>query len=169
MDRDTFRKAIEGPTPMLVTFDLPWCGKSKRLLHAMAQLPALLAGDETWKVELARVDAGVEVALREQYQLSEFPTLMLFRHATEPVVYRGEHQPEALAYFLRRWLGRDPVLRLETKEKVQEFLSPAHTSSEVNHNAQSPCTHYSTPLDPFFSQQPTLHRRSGASLGCVHS
>ena len=131
MDRDTFRKAIEGPTPLLVSFDLPWCGRSKRLLGVLDQLPTLLAGDNKWQVELARVDAGVEVALREQYQLTEFPTVMLFRHATEPVVYRGEHQPEALAYFLRRWVGREPVIKLTTKEQVDEFLSPKQTRTEV--------------------------------------
>jgi thiol-disulfide isomerase/thioredoxin len=120
MDRDTFRKAIEGPTPLLVSFDLPWCGRSKRLLGVLDQLPTLLAGDNKWQVELARVDAGVEVALREQYQLTEFPTVMLFRHATEPVVY-----------FLRRWVGREPVIKLTTKEQVDEFLSPKQTRTEV--------------------------------------
>jgi len=67
------------------------------------------------------VDCGREVALREQYAIEQYPTLILFRHDTDPIVYPGEHTVRDIAQFLRRWLAL-PVRTLGSAEAVKEFL-----------------------------------------------
>ena len=60
LDRDGFRRAIESEesAPLLVSFDLEWCGKSRRLQKALEKVESAVP---ELQVELARVDCGREV------------------------------------------------------------------------------------------------------------
>lgn len=57
--RDSFRRVLESDAPLLVSFDLNWCGQSRRLLRIIEQLPLTIAGT---RLEVARVDTGKEVS-----------------------------------------------------------------------------------------------------------
>ena len=47
-----------------------------------------------------------QVALREQYMITQFPTLILFRHGTDPVTFIGDqHDVKAIAHFLERFVA----------------------------------------------------------------
>lgn len=70
--------------------DAPWCGHCRRLAPAYAEAAAALR-NESSPAWLGKVDATAQTALAEEFGITSYPTLKLFRdgNRTHPIDYTG--------------------------------------------------------------------------------
>lgn len=70
--------------------DAPWCGHCQRLAPAFAQAAAMLR-DESSPARLGKVDATAQTSLANEFGITSYPTLKLFRdgNRTHPLAYTG--------------------------------------------------------------------------------
>ncbi|XP_019327172.1 PREDICTED: protein disulfide-isomerase A2, partial [Aptenodytes forsteri] len=85
-----FARALSEHRLLLVEFYAPWCGHCQRLAPAFAQAAAVLR-NESSLVRLGKVDATAQVALANEFGITSYPTLKLFRdgNRTHPLAYTG--------------------------------------------------------------------------------
>ena len=109
----------------LVKFYAPWCGHCKRLAPAFAQIAAEMEGAP---VRLARVDATVEKELAKRFEVTGYPTLMIFASGgREQWEYAGPRTKPALVSLLER-MQRPAVEEIaDDKASLVPHVSPHAT------------------------------------------
>ncbi|XP_009993821.1 PREDICTED: protein disulfide-isomerase A2 [Chaetura pelagica] len=88
LHQHNFARALTEHQLLLVEFYAPWCGHCQRLAPAFAQA----ATTPAW---MAKVDATAQVALANEFSITSYPTLKLFRggNRTHPIAYTGPGPP----------------------------------------------------------------------------
>ncbi|KAM6407663.1 protein disulfide-isomerase A2 [Rhynochetos jubatus] len=101
-----FDRALSEHPLLLVEFYAPWCGHCQRLAPAFAKAAAALR-NESVPAWLGKVDATTQVALANEFGITSYPTLKLFRdgNRTHPLAYTGRMDTEGIV----RWLQRRAV------------------------------------------------------------
>ncbi|XP_051488314.1 protein disulfide-isomerase A2 [Apus apus] len=106
-----FARALAEHQLLLVEFYAPWCGHCQRLAPAFAQAATTLR-NESSPAWLAKVDATAQVALANEFGITSYPTLKLFRggNRTHPIAYTGLMDAEGIVRWVRRRAGPSAVL-----------------------------------------------------------
>jgi len=116
---DNFQEAVDGNEFLLVEFYAPWCGHCKTLAPEYAKAAGILTEKDS-PVKLGKVDATVEKALGEKYEVRGFPTLKFFRKgkATE---YNGGRTSDTIVTWVQKKSG-PPAKTLENVEDAKAFI-----------------------------------------------
>ncbi|NXC70391.1 PDIA2 isomerase, partial [Anhinga anhinga] len=118
-----FARALSEHQLLLVEFYAPWCGHCQRLAPAFAQAAAVLR-NESIPAWLGKVDATAQVALANEFGITSYPTLKLFRNGnrTHPVAYTGHMDAEGIVHWVRRRTSPSATL-LQDTDTAAAFLS----------------------------------------------
>ncbi|XP_075371272.1 protein disulfide-isomerase A2 [Mycteria americana] len=106
-----FARALSEHQLLLVEFYAPWCGHCQRLAPAFAQAAAALR-NESGLARLGKVDATAQGALANEFGITSYPTLKLFRdgNRTHPLAYTGRMDAEGIVRWMRRRAGPSATL-----------------------------------------------------------
>ena len=104
LDPTNFNQTIANEKCTFVTFFAPWCGFCKRFLP-QAQIAAGGVVPEP-KASVARVDCTEYRELCNRFNVTGYPTILLFKGTTkDPVPYRGPRTAEGVLDFLSEKCG----------------------------------------------------------------
>ncbi|KAM6121535.1 protein disulfide-isomerase A2 [Phoenicopterus ruber ruber] len=118
-----FARALSEHELLLVEFYAPWCGHCQRLAPAFAQAAATLR-NESSPARLGKVDVVAQAALANEFGVTSYPTLKLFRNGnrTHPLAYTGRMDAEGIARWMRRRAGPSATL-LQDAADAAAFVS----------------------------------------------
>ncbi|NXS39555.1 PDIA2 isomerase, partial [Balaeniceps rex] len=110
-----FARALSEHRLLLVKFYVPWCGHCQRLAPAFAQAAATLR-NESGPARLGKVNATAQVTLANEFGITAYPTLKLFRdgNRTHPLAYTGRMDAEGIMRWMRRQAGPSATLLQDT-------------------------------------------------------
>ncbi|PKU29288.1 protein disulfide-isomerase a2 [Limosa lapponica baueri] len=102
--------------------DAPWCGHCQRLAPAFAQAAAALR-DESSPARLGKVDATAQTALANEFGITSYPTLKLFRdgNRTHPLPYTGRMDAKGIVGWMQRRAGPSATL-LQDPDTAATFV-----------------------------------------------
>eukprot|EP01063_Lacrimia_lanifica_P017633 TRINITY_DN2467_c0_g1_i1.p2 TRINITY_DN2467_c0_g1~~TRINITY_DN2467_c0_g1_i1.p2 ORF type:complete len:417 (+),score=203.14 TRINITY_DN2467_c0_g1_i1:51-1301(+) len=128
LDDAGLRKALAGPSIVLLEFFAPWCGHCRNLVPEMEKAAKALKGIVT----VAAVDADAHKSVGGQYQVQGFPTIMLFGDDRKtPVPYNGGRTAKEMVAFSLREAGKTAEARLGGKKKADQKKSSGGAKSDV--------------------------------------
>ncbi|NWZ49469.1 PDIA2 isomerase, partial [Haliaeetus albicilla] len=118
-----FARALSEHRLLLVEFYAPWCGHCQRLAPAFAQAAATLR-NESSLARLGKVDATAQAALANEFGITSYPTLKLFRdgNRTHPLAYTGQMDAKGIVRWMRRRAGPSATL-LQDADAAAAFIS----------------------------------------------
>ncbi|NWH63101.1 PDIA2 isomerase, partial [Geococcyx californianus] len=118
-----FARALSEHRLLLVEFYAPWCHHCQRLAPAFAQAATALR-NESSPAQLGKVDATAQAALANEFGITSYPTLKLFRdgNRTHPVAYTGRLDTEGIVRWLQRRAGPSATL-LQDADTAAAFVS----------------------------------------------
>ncbi|KAL9317744.1 hypothetical protein ACSQ67_014261 [Phaseolus vulgaris] len=124
LDESNFDSAIASFDNILVDFYAPWCGHCKRLAPELdAAAPVLATLNKP--IVIAKVDADKHTRLGKKYDVSAYPTILLFNHGI-PTEYRGPRKADLLVRYLKKFAASD-VSILDSDSAVNTFVAEAGT------------------------------------------
>ncbi|KAG6415411.1 hypothetical protein SASPL_122822 [Salvia splendens] len=103
---------------VMVEFYAPWCGHCKELAPEYAAAATELKDAD---VKLAKVDATVENALAENYEVQGFPTVLFFVDG-EHQTYSGQRTKDAIVTWIKKKTGPG-VSNITTTEDAERLLT----------------------------------------------
>ncbi|KAM6379629.1 protein disulfide-isomerase A2 [Pluvialis apricaria] len=117
-----FARALSEHQLLLVEFYAPWCGHCQRLAPAFAQAAAMLR-DESSPARLGKVDATAQTALANEFGITSYPTLKLFRdgNRTHPLAYTGRMDAKGIVHWMQRRVGPSATL-LQDADTAAAFV-----------------------------------------------
>jgi len=112
----TFDDIVKNNQFVIMEFYAPWCGHCKKLAPEYAEAAKKLEG----KAVLAQLDATVEKAQAEKFQIKGFPTLKIFRDGELAGDYEGGRTAADIVNYVKANSG--PAVRpLTTTEAIDEL------------------------------------------------
>jgi len=122
LTKDNFQRFTTSSEHVLVTFYAPWDGHSKSFLKQFHEMGTSHTISSDSELKFGKVDATVEKALAEEFEVETYPQVVLFRHG-QPKEYKGSLV--AGSDGLRKWLRRNthhkPAAWLEGVDDVHVF------------------------------------------------
>ncbi|NXP02300.1 PDIA2 isomerase, partial [Thinocorus orbignyianus] len=117
-----FDRALSEHQLLLVEFYAPWCRHCQRLAPAFAQAAAALR-DESSPARLGKVDATAQTALANEFNITSYPTLKLFRdgNRTHPLAYTGRMDTKGIVSWMQRRAGPSATL-LQDPDAATAFI-----------------------------------------------
>ncbi|VDN33244.1 unnamed protein product [Gongylonema pulchrum] len=104
LSKENFTEKINLEPLMLVKFYAPWCGHCKKLApefeKAARQLKLLLhfvVSRQERNIVLAEVDATVETSLAEEFDVTGYPKLIIFRYGKK-FEYKGPRDARGISF-----------------------------------------------------------------------
>ncbi|NXT39431.1 PDIA2 isomerase, partial [Pelecanoides urinatrix] len=118
-----FARALSEHQLLLVEFYAPWCGHCQRLAPAFAQAATELR-NESSPARLGKVDATAQVALANEFGITSYPTLKLFRdgNRTHPLAYTGRMDAKGIVRWMQRRASPSATL-LQDTDTAAAFVS----------------------------------------------
>ncbi|XP_074775455.1 protein disulfide-isomerase A2 isoform X1 [Athene noctua] len=118
-----FDRALNEHRLLLVEFYAPWCGHCQRLAPTFARAAAVLR-NESSLARLGKVDATAQVALANEFGITSYPTLKLFRdgNRTHPLAYTGRMDVEGIVRWMQRRASPSATL-LQDADAADAFVS----------------------------------------------
>jgi protein disulfide-isomerase A1 len=99
-DTNIYSALTDNPL-LFIKFYAPWCGHCQHLAPIYLEAAAILAEEES-KVVMAEVDATIQHAAAEAYDIRAYPTMIFFIEGKSNEHYYGERK----ANFIAEWLMR---------------------------------------------------------------
>ncbi|KRT80104.1 Thioredoxin [Oryctes borbonicus] len=101
---NTFSSEINSNEPVLVMFYAPWCAHCKRMKPDYTKAAEQLK-EEGVRCKMAMIDCTTNPLIAEEYAISGFPTIKLFKNGKYVEDYRGSRTQDALKSFLKSHSG----------------------------------------------------------------
>ncbi|XP_066496944.1 protein disulfide-isomerase A2 [Tiliqua scincoides] len=122
LKQQSFAQALLKHRLLLVAFCDPLSGHCQALVPEFAKAAAILRNDSSG-LRLAKVDTVQEEALSQEFGVTSYPILLLFRdgNRTHPTEFTGLREAEDIVKWLRRKAGPSTVL-LEDEAGAAAFL-----------------------------------------------
>lgn len=117
--KDTFEEFINSAELVLVEFYAPWCGHCKRLAPEYEKAAQQLINHDP-PIPLGKVDATVETELAQQFDVTGYPTLKMFRKG-RPSDYTGGRDAYGIVDHMRKYSGEAAKL-LPTLNQVTGMI-----------------------------------------------
>lgn len=117
MNDDNFEDVLQSSSHLLVEFYAPWCGHCQQLAPEYAKAAQSLQASQS-ATRLAKVDATVNSALAEKYQIQGFPTLHWFKHGVRQD-YTGGRNEESIVNWVLKHSG-PPSSHLATCQELKD-------------------------------------------------
>ncbi|KAJ7420502.1 Protein disulfide-isomerase A2 [Pitangus sulphuratus] len=110
-----FARALSEHQLLLVEFYAPWCGHCQQLAPAYTQAATQLR-NESIPARLGKVDATAQTALANEFNITSYPTLKLFRdgNRTHPLPYTGIMDTQGIVRWVQRRAGPSATLLHDT-------------------------------------------------------
>jgi len=110
---DTLKDAIANHEFLMVEFYAPWCGHCKSLAPQYEKAANILEASSS-KARLAKVDATVAPSAREEYEITGFPTLKVFKGGeVHEDKYKGGRSGMDIANYMQRLAGEEEAASQE--------------------------------------------------------
>ncbi|XP_074697017.1 protein disulfide-isomerase A2 isoform X2 [Strix aluco] len=118
-----FDRALSEHRLLLVEFYAPWCGHCQRLAPTFARAATVLR-NESSPARLGKVDATAQAALANEFGITSYPTLKLFRdgNRTHPLAYTGRMDVEGIVRWMQRRASPSATL-LQDAATAAAFVS----------------------------------------------
>ena len=140
LDSNTFDDTLLKEDLLLVEFYAPWCGHCQRLAPEYERAAKQLAELEK-PIKLAKVDATKETEIAKRFDVSGYPTLLVFRNG-KPFKYSGGRDERAIVEYMKGQrvlpstlfesaLKLKKLLPLDWPSVVGLFQSESHPFFEV--------------------------------------
>ncbi|ORX80283.1 protein disulfide isomerase [Basidiobolus meristosporus CBS 931.73] len=98
LTKDSFRSVVDPEKLMLVEFFAPWCGHCKNLAPEYEQAATILKEQD---VKLAKIDCTVEMDLCQEFDVTGYPTLKVFREGS-PSEYNGPRKADGIVSYMKK-------------------------------------------------------------------
>ncbi|NWU84171.1 PDIA2 isomerase, partial [Onychorhynchus coronatus] len=110
-----FARALSEHQLLLVEFYAPWCGHCQQLAPAYTRAATELK-NESSLARLGKVDATAQTALANEFNITSYPTLKLFRdgNRTHPLPYTGIMDTQGIVRWMQRRAGPSATLLHDT-------------------------------------------------------
>ena len=97
---ENFEKEVQnGKTPFLIDFWAEWCGSCQMLAPVLDKVADEYAG----KIVFTKVNVDAAPVCSQKYQISQIPTVVLFKAGKPAVGFIGARPEE----FIRQWLDKN--------------------------------------------------------------
>eukprot|EP01017_Pseudomicrothorax_dubius_P035105 TRINITY_DN4878_c0_g5_i1.p1 TRINITY_DN4878_c0_g5~~TRINITY_DN4878_c0_g5_i1.p1 ORF type:complete len:485 (-),score=132.86 TRINITY_DN4878_c0_g5_i1:42-1496(-) len=108
-----------------VEFYAPWCGHCKKLAPEYAKAAKTLKALQP-PIPLAKVDATVEKALKERFELKTYPMIRFFMNGKSVEYNRSRTANEIVNWVKRRTLP--PSIELKTVNEAEKFIADSQVA-----------------------------------------
>lgn len=98
--------------------DAPWCGHCLQLAPEYAKAAQELE-EKGSEIKLGKVDAIEETKLKEEFDITGYPTMKFFRSG-KPIEYTGGRQADEII----KWVEKraSPIAEIESVKEAEEFI-----------------------------------------------
>jgi len=120
---ESFKSVIASNTLVLVDFYAPWCKHCQKLDLEFATAAWMISESkfEGEKAKFAKVDATVNPELAKEYNISRYPTVLLFKHGIGKP-FTGGGNADSIFQWVRNKSG-DPARVIQNKEEFNELVT----------------------------------------------
>ncbi|KAK9762538.1 protein disulfide-isomerase precursor [Basidiobolus ranarum] len=115
LTKDSFKSTVDPEKLILVEFFAPWCGHCKALAPEYEVAATTLKEQE---IKLAKVDCTVEMDLCQEYEVTGYPTLKVFREGS-PSDYNGPRKADGIVSYMKKQTL--PSLSEVTIDSIETF------------------------------------------------
>ncbi|KAK9764406.1 protein disulfide-isomerase precursor [Basidiobolus ranarum] len=115
LTKDSFNSVVDPEKLMLVEFYAPWCGHCKALAPEYEKAATSLKEQQ---VKLAKVDCTVEMDLCQEFEVTGYPTLKVFREGS-PSEYNGPRKSDGIVSYMKKQTL--PALSQVTVDSIDSF------------------------------------------------
>merc|ERR1711868_46351 len=117
LDKDNFVETVNSEDFVIVEFYAPWCGHCKKLEPEWESAATVLKKEG---IVLAKVDATENQELAQEYEVTGYPTIKMFRKGNAFDYNGGRDKNTIISYLLEQ--AGPPSLELNTKKAYDNIL-----------------------------------------------
>jgi len=123
LNKDNFQHVLDNNKLVIVDFYAPWCKHCQKLEleYATAAWMISESRQEGEKTKFAKVDAIEQTELAAQFEITRYPTLLLFKNGVVKP-FTGGTNADSIFHWVSKKSG-DPAKLIKTKEDFNELVT----------------------------------------------